>query len=233
MDKRFLRSKLLLGDESINLLANSTVLVVGLGGVGGYVVESLARTNVGKLILVDYDNVDITNINRQLIALNSTVDKDKVDVFKARINDINPRCQVITHKIKIDSNNLEDIFDTTIDFVVDACDDKKAKKAIIDYCLLKNILLISAMGTGKRMDPSKLVITTLDKTYNDPLAKVMRGMVDKRIQKKVKVCLSLEVPVKTDGAVIASCVFVPATAGLLIGNYVINNLLKQKELIIK
>ena len=226
---KFNRLENLIGSFSLEKLKKSTILVVGLGGVGGYVVEALTRSGIGNLILVDYDKVDITNFNRQIIDVNENIGKYKVDCFKERIDSINEGCNVITYKLKIDSNNIKDIFNTKIDFVVDAVDDVSAKVAIINYCLEHNIDFISSMGTGNRLDPSKLTIMTLDKTYNDPLARAMRSKFDKRIQKKITVCTSTELPLKVkDKTVIGSNAFVPSSAGLLIASYIVRKINETK-----
>ena len=226
---KFNRLENLIGSFSLEKLKKSNVLVFGLGGVGGYVVEALTRSGIGNLILVDYDKVDITNFNRQIIAVNENIGKYKVDCFKERIDSINEGCNVITYKLKIDSNNIKDIFNTKIDFVVDAVDDVRAKVAIINYCLEHNIDFISSMGTGNRLDPSKLTIMTLDKTYNDPLARAMRSKFDKRIQKKITVCTSTELPLKVkDKTVIGSNAFVPSSAGLLIASYIVRKINETK-----
>lgn len=226
---KFTRLENLIGSFSLEKLKKSTILVIGLGGVGGYVVEALARSGIGNLILVDYDKVDITNFNRQIIATTSNIGKYKADCFKERIESINEDCNVITYNIKIDKDNIKDIFDTRIDFVVDAIDDVKAKKYIIDYCLENNINFISSMGTGNRLDTSKLIITSLDKTYNDPLARVIRSKFDKNIQRKIKVCTSLELPIKVkDKTVIGSNAFVPSSAGLLIASYIVKKINETK-----
>ena len=223
---KFSRLENLIGTLSLEKLNNSTILVAGCGGVGGSVVEALARSGVGNLILVDYDKVDITNFNRQVIATNENIDKYKIDCFKDRINSINEECNVITYNLKIDSDNIRDIFNTKIDFVVDAVDDVKAKESIINYCIENNIEFISSMGTGNRLDPSKLIITTLDKTYNDPLARSMRSKFDKKIQKKITVCTSIEVPLKVkDKTVIGSNAFVPNSAGLFIASYIVRKII--------
>ncbi len=219
---KFSRLENLIGILSLEKLQNATILIVGLGGVGGYVVEALARSGMGNLILVDYDRVDITNFNRQIIAINNNVNRYKIDCFKDRIRDINEECNVITYNLKVDSTNIKDIFNNNIDFVVDAVDDIKAKELIINYCMENNIDFISSMGTGNRLDPSKLLVTTLDRTYNDPLARIMRSKFDKKIQKKIAVCTSIEVPLKVkDKTVIGSNAFVPSSAGLLIASYIV------------
>ena len=226
---KFNRLENLIGSFSLEKLKESTVLVVGLGGVGGYVVEALTRSSIGNLILADYDKVDITNFNRQIIAVNENIGKYKVDCFKERIDSINEGCNVITYKLKIDNDNIKDIFNTKIDFVVDAVDDVSAKVAIINYCLEHNIDFISSMGTGNRLDPSKLTITTLDKTFNDPLARIIRSKFDKSVQKKITVCTSTELPLKVkDKTVIGSNAFVPSSAGLLIASYIVRKINETK-----
>ena len=226
---KFNRLENLIGSFSLEKLKDSTVLVVGLGGVGGYVVEALARSGIGNLILVDYDKVDITNFNRQIIAINENIGKYKVDCFKERIGSINEECNVISYNLRIDNDNFKDIFNTKIDFVVDAVDDIRAKVSIINYCLENNIDFISSMGTGNRLDPSKLTIMTLDKTCNDPLARVMRSKFDRNVQKKITVCTSTELPIKVkDKTVIGSNAFVPSSAGLLIASYIVRKINEAK-----
>ena len=222
---KFSRLENLIGSFSLEKLKKSTIVIIGLGGVGGYTTEALARSGVGNLILVDYDKVDITNFNRQIIAVNNNIGKYKVDCFKERIENINENCNVITYKIKINNDNIKDIFNTKIDFVIDAVDDVRAKVSIINYCINHNINFISSMGTGNRLDPSKLTITTLDKTYNDPLARIIRSKFDKKIQKKITVSTSTELPIKVkDKTVIGSNAFVPSSAGLLIASYIVKKL---------
>ena len=226
---KFNRLENLIGALSLEKLKNSTILVIGLGGVGGYVVEALARSGIGNLILVDYDIVDITNFNRQIVAINDNIGKYKVDCFKERIESINEECNVTIYNLKIDNDNIKYIFNAKIDFVIDAVDDIRAKVSIINYCLEHNIDFISSMGTGNRLDPSKLTITTLNKTYNDPLARIIRSKFDKNIQKKITVCLSLELPLKvTDKTVIGSNAFVPSSAGLLIASHIIRKINETK-----
>ena len=224
MDK-FIRFEKLIGKEKIDLLKDKSILVLGCGGVGGYVIESLARSGIGKLIIVDGDVVDESNINRQIIALESTIGKKKVDVFKDRLIDINKDIKVITIDKFIDESNINELFKYDIDYFVDACDTISTKKLVIKNCIDKNINLISSMGTGNRMDSEKLEITTLDKTNNDPIAKILRKYVkDEHINKKIKVLCSTEVPMKVDG--VGSNSFVPCSAGLLLTSSVIKDLIK-------
>lgn len=220
----FSRLELML-KEKIEILQNKTILIIGIGGVGGYVVESLARLGINKLILVDGDIVDITNINRQIIALHSTIGKSKVELFKERIMDINPHCFVNVINKFITREEVNDLITNDIDYVVDACDTTEVKKEIIRVCSKKNINFITCMGTGNKMDPTKLEITDIRKTEYDPLAKIIRKMVrDEKITCKVPVVCSKEIPIKNDTKIIASISFVPSVAGLLCTSYIVNNI---------
>lgn len=206
----------------INQLKNKTVAIVGIGGVGGYVAESLARSGVGKLILVDYDVVDETNINRQIIALHSTIGKEKVSLMEERIHDICEDTQVVSYRIMYGEENRYDIFSEKIDFLVDACDIVRSKQILITECLNRGIPFISSMGTGNRLDPSKLTVTDLAKTEGDPLARIMRKWAkDRGIRTPIPVLYSSELPIKTGTRQPGSLIFVPASAGLLIGSYIV------------
>lgn len=220
------RLKLLIGEENVSLLKSKHILVIGVGGVGGYVVESLVRSGIGTITIIDNDIVDETNLNRQLIALKSTIGQKKVEVLKRRIKDINNECIVEAYAEFLDENNIANYIKSDIDYVIDACDTVNTKKAIIKECLAKNIKFISSMGTAKKLDPSKLEIVDVRKTYNDPLARIIRKFVrDEKINKKVMVLSSRELPIKTDG--LGSSTFVPGSAGLLISSYVIRDLIKK------
>ncbi len=220
MSDRFSRLISLIGEDSFFLLREKTVLVLGCGGVGGYVVEALARSGIGSLILVDFDVIEKTNINRQIIALDSTVGKKKVDVLEQRIHDINPACRVIKVDQFIDAINISSLFDFSIDYFVDACDTMSTKKSVISCCIQRNIPFISCMGTAKRVDPSQLEIVDLRKTFNDPMARILRKYIkDQNITKKVTVLFSREVAKKTE--TLGSTSFVPSSAGLLIASHVV------------
>lgn len=212
----------------INQLKNKTVAIVGIGGVGGYVAESLARSGVGKLILVDYDVVDETNINRQIIALHSTIGKEKVSLMEERIHDICEDTQVVSYRIMYGEENRYDIFSEKIDFLVDACDIVRSKQILITECLNRGIPFISSMGTGNRLDPSKLTVTDLAKTEGDPLARIMRKWAkDRGIRTPIPVLYSSELPIKTGTRQPGSLIFVPASAGLLIGGYIVRYFLSN------
>lgn len=221
------RLEILIGIDSINLLKNKTVLIVGIGGVGGYVVESLARSGVGTIIIVDYDTVDITNINRQIIALTSTIGKKKVDVMEKRINDINPECKVVKYNLFFNQETKNTILDNKIDFIIDCCDSVESKKILIKEAIIRKIKIISSMGTANKMNPSLLEIVEIRKTINDPLARIMRKFVkEENIKQKIMVLSSKELP-KKNGNLLGSNSFVPSSAGLLIGSYVIKELIKK------
>ena len=225
---KFSRLVKVIGEDYFSMLNKSKVLVLGCGGVGGYVVEALARSGIGTLVIVDFDNIDESNINRQIIALDSTVGLKKVDVLEKRIKDINRDCNVIKIDKFITVDNLDELFNYDIDFFVDACDTTSVKKEIIKKCLNKKIKFISCMGTGNKLDPSKLEIIDIRKTSNDPLARMIRKFVkDEKINDKVMVVCSSEVPVKTGDRTPGSTAFVPPAAGLMIASYVVKKLLKR------
>lgn len=224
---KFERLELVIGNDNLNNISNKTVLVLGCGGVGGYTIESLVRSNIGKIIIVDNDVVDESNINRQIIALESTIGKYKVDVFKKRIKDINSNCKVKTIKEFITKDNIDILFKEHIDYLVDACDTIETKKELIKECIKRNIKLISSMGTGNKLDPSKLMITTLDKTEYDPIAKILRKYCrENKINKKITVLSSTERPVKTNNRTVGSTSIVPSSAGLLITSYIVKDIIK-------
>ena len=224
---KFQRFEKIIGRSNLNLLAKKSVLILGCGGVGGYVCEALVRSGIGTLILVDYDVVDTTNINRQIIALESTIGKKKVDVVEERIKDINSDCKVIKIDEFISPNNIDVLFENQIDFFVDACDTITTKKEVIKQCINNNINFISSMGTGNKLDPSKLEIVDIRKTVNDPLARIIRKYIkEEKINKKVMVLSSRELPIKTGDRVPGSSAFVPSSAGLMIAGYIVKMILK-------
>ena len=223
----FEREIKLIGEENLEKIKSKTVAVVGVGGVGGYAVESLVRAGISKLIIIDYDIVDITNLNRQIISLQSNIGKYKTDVIKERINNINLDCNVITINTKLNEENLYLLFNEKPDYIIDACDTLKVKEMLILECKKRKIKLISSMGTGNKLNPELLKITDIRKTSYDPLAKKIRKfVVDNKIKGKVMVVSSVEQPKKVEG-VISSISFVPPISGLLCTSYVINDILKE------
>lgn len=223
----FTRLNLIIGESNLEKIKNTKVLVVGLGGVGGYVVEALARCGVGTIYLVDYDKIDITNINRQLIALHSNIGNKKTDEFEKRIKEINSECKVKKYDLFYDESNKDYIFSEPIDYVVDACDAVKSKELLIKECTKRNIKIICSMGAGNKLDPSKVELTTIDKTSYDPLAKIIRKWLkDERINKKIPCVYSREkLPIRNIKPV-GSSAFVPATFGLFMASYIINDIIK-------
>ena len=223
----FEREKLIIGDK-INILKDKRILVLGLGGVGGYVVESLARCGIGSLILVDYDVVDITNINRQIIALHSNIGKKKTECFKERLLDINPNINVMIYDLFYGKDNKDVIFNGKIDYVIDCCDSLESKKILIEECFKRDIPIISSMGTGNKLHPELFKITKLSKTEYDPLAKKMRYLFrdNKEILNEVMVIYSSEKPSDFKGK-IGSISFVPSVAGLMLTSFVINEFLEN------
>ena len=225
----FNRLELLINDK-MDLIKNKTVLIIGLGGVGGYSLESIVRSGIGKVIIVDYDVIDITNLNRQILSLNNNIGLKKVDVAEKRIKEINENCIVIKIDEKILLNNIDILFKENIDYVIDACDTVETKKEIIRQCIKRKIKLISCMGTGNKFNPSKLEITDIRKTSYDPLSKIIRKMVkDEKIKEKIMVVSSTEPPIKLNTRMVGTNAFVPATAGLLCASYVINDIVGEKH----
>ena len=213
-----------------NLIKNKTVLIIGLGGVGGYALESIVRSGIERIIIVDYDIVDETNLNRQILSLNNNIALKKVEVAYDRIKKINKDCEVIKLDIKVTLDNINILFNEKIDYVIDACDTVEVKKELIRQCLKRKIKLISCMGTGNKLDPSKLEIVDIRKTSYDPLAKIIRKMVkEENIKEKVMVVASKEQPIKTNTKTIGSTSFVPAVAGLLCASFVINDIIGDKK----
>lgn len=223
----FARLELLVG-EKISKIKNLKVLIIGVGGVGGYAAESLARCGVSNITIVDYDRIDITNINRQIIALHSTIGKKKVDVLSTRIKDINPNCQVKTYDLFIDSSNIQLIFDADYDYILDCCDTIKSKELIIREAIKRKIKIISSMGAGFKLDPSKISIAKLKNTSYDKIASILRKNL-----KDQKECLEIPVVYSTESVfkhekIIGSNSFIPSMFGLFMTSYIINDIVKEK-----
>lgn len=232
MSEQFSRTELLIGKEGIEKLQKSKVAVFGIGGVGSYAVEGLVRAGVGHFILVDNDTVSVNNLNRQIIATLDTVGKSKVEVAKERILSINPEAKVEIYKEFFMPDSPE-IIDNSVDYIVDAVDTVTAKIELVVRANKLNILIISCMGTGNKLDPTKFEITDIYKTSVCPLAKVMRKELKNRDIKNLKVLYSKEEPIKINNnegeRVPGSISFVPSVAGLIIAGEVIKDIIKQKE----
>ena len=226
IDDRILK---IIPEEKLDAIQNLKVLIVGVGGVGGYVLESLVRTGIKNITIIDKDKIDESNLNRQIIALKSNINKSKVEEAKKRALDIRNDININTYELFLDKNNLVSTLDENkYDYIIDACDNVTVKLELIKYAQENNIELISSLGTGNRLNPEELKITTLDKTYNDPLGKVLRKLVkDNNLNKKVTVLWSKEIPIKTLDRTPGSLIFVPASAGILIASYIIRKELNK------
>ena len=222
--EQFKRTESLIGQESVDKLLKSKVIVFGVGGVGSYVCEALARAGIGFMEIVDKDEVDVTNINRQLIALHSTVGMPKVEVCKERLKDINPNMEVVSRQCFYLPERSNEFDFSKYDYVVDAVDNVTAKIDIICKAKEAGTPVISSMGTGNKLDPMAFKVADIEKTKVCPLAKVMRKELKKRGVVKVKVVYSEEEPQNTDSRTPASISFVPSAAGLLIAKTVIDDL---------
>lgn len=245
----FSRTEMVIGTAALNKLRNSTVAIMGVGGVGSFVAEGLARSGVGHFILCDDDDVCLTNINRQILAMRSTVGKNKVDVMKERILDINPKAVVDVHPYLYNAESAERILPKKCDYVIDAIDMVSAKIDLIVRCTEKGIPIISSMGTGNKLNPTALEVTDIHKTSMCPLARVMRKELKKRRIKKLKVVYSKESPI-TPKAISGDCTtqcicpnkdrtcverrtipgsvsFVPSVAGMIIASEVVKDIAKK------
>ena len=223
----FDRLELLIGKDNLDKIKTKNILVVGVGGVGGNAVTSLIRSGIENITIVDFDKVDVSNINRQEVAYLSTIGRSKVKVLKELILNINDKVKVNDLELFLDESNIKDLFDNNkFDYVIDACDSIKTKEAIIKECLDRDIMFVSSCGTGNRLHPEMLKIVNLSKTSGDPIARILRKWVkDNRIKGKIMVLCSDEVPIRK-GTTVASNSFVPPSAGLLISSYIINDIIK-------
>lgn len=235
MKEYFLRTEILLGEEAMEKLENAHVIIFGVGGVGGYVAEALARSGVGAIDIVDNDTVSVTNINRQIVATTKTIGLSKVQVMKERILEINPDCKVEAHECFYLPETKTQFDFSKYSYVVDAVDTVTAKIALVMESKEKNVPVISSMGAGNKLDPTAFEVSDIYKTSVCPLAKVMRNELKKRGVKKLKVVYSKELPIKpkeTDEVTNkrmtpGSTAFVPSVVGLIIASEVVKDLTKQ------
>ncbi len=227
MNQIFKRTQSLIGEEALRKLNSSHIAVFGIGGVGGYVVEALARSGVGTLTLIDNDTIKESNINRQVIALHSTIGEMKTEAFRKRLLDINPDIKINVINLFFLPETREMIDFSIFDYVVDAIDTVSGKIAIAEECNKSGTPLISSMGTGNKLDPTAFEISDIYKTSVCPLARVMRYELKKRGIKKLKVLYSKETPKKNDSIRTPSSIsFVPSVAGFIIAGEVIKDLIK-------
>ncbi|MEG1475750.1 MAG: tRNA threonylcarbamoyladenosine dehydratase [Longicatena sp.] len=240
METPLQRMDLLIGTEGMNIIKNATVMIVGIGGVGSYTAEALARCGIGSLILVDGDRIAISNLNRQIHATFQSIGQEKPEVMKQRIETYRDNCNIICKDMFYNEEKNDELFANKVDFVVDAIDTMSSKLSLIQYCLAHKIPFISSMGMANRLDPTKIVCCDLMKTSYDPVAKIMRNLVRKHhIKGKIPVVYSSEHPsiqsiiVNEEGVSRkqkmppASSPFVPSAAGLACASYVIQKLLQR------
>lgn len=226
MEEIYKKTILLLGKENTEKLKKSNICIVGIGGVGSYTLEALSRCGILNITIIDKDVVDISNINRQLIALNSTVGKSKVEVAFRRVLDINPDIKINAMKLEITKQNVNQILNQNFDYIVDCVDNLEAKIAIIEYAYKNNVKCISSMGMGKRINPLDIKVSDISKSSVCPLAKKVRKVLKNLGIKKQKVVFSVENPIKSnDNTEIGSISFVPSTAGLVIASEVVKDIL--------
>lgn len=219
------RLEKLIGQEKIEQIKKKKILLVGVGGVGGFVLEALVRSGINEITIIDGDDFTSSNLNRQIISKNDNIGLSKVDEAIKRAKEINPNVNINGIYNYLNDNNISSL--GKYDYIIDACDDVLAKICLIKYAQDNNIKIICALGTGKRLNPSFVKISRLDKTNNDPLAKKVREMAKKaKLDMKVPVVYSDESPINNDKE-IASAIFVPATAGIFIAYYVINDIINS------
>ena len=230
---QFSRTALLIGEEGVEKLKNSRVAVFGVGGVGGYVIEALARSGVGSLELIDKDTVSVSNINRQIIALHSTVGRLKTEVMAERVKDINPACKVSVRNLFYLPETAEEFDFSSYDYVVDAIDTVSGKIALIEQAKKANVPVISSMGAGNKLDATAFEVADITKTSVCPLARVMRRELKKRGIEHLKVVYSKEEPLpsaltdeESGKSIPGSIAFVPSVVGLIIAGEVIKDLIK-------
>ncbi len=221
------RIEKIIGIDNLNKLNDTSVLLVGIGGVGGIAFEMLVRSNIKKITIIDFDTFEESNLNRQILSLHNNINKNKVDVAEKRAIEINSNCEIHTIFKKVDSyilNNLPADFD----YIIDACDDIKAKVALVKYAIKNNVKIISSCGTGNRIYPEKLKISNIWKTEYDPLAKKFRSELRKNnIKYKLPVVYSSEIPLIKESGFVGSMAMVPNSAGILLASYVINDVIDK------
>ena len=234
------RTELLIGKEVVEKLANKHIFIAGLGGVGGYVAEMLARTGIGKLTILDSDIVSQSNVNRQIIALNSTVGKSKIELISSRLKDINPKIEIIEKEVFLNYENIDEDLSEQYDYVVDAIDTLSPKISLIKTSLENNLKLISSMGAGAKLRPEKVIVTDISKTYNDNLARILRKRLHRiGIRTGFKAVFSPEEVIKSaiktiefdtdEGkrSVLGSISYMPSVFGIHIAAEIINDFINE------
>ena len=236
MNNAFIRSSYLLGTDGMNKLANSKVAIFGIGGVGSYAAEALARTGIGSLVLIDYDTIDVTNINRQIHATPKTVGLPKVDVMRDRLLEINPELTIKVVQKRYTKDTKQEFLDSSFDYIIDAIDMISSKIDLVTSSLEMGIPIISSMGAGNKLDPTAFMVSDIYNTRVCPLARVMRNELRKRGVKALKVVYSAEEPIDVNlgdvdrrKAIPGSVSFVPSVAGLILAGEVIKDIALREE----
>ena len=220
------RLEKMIDSNKLEKIKNTSVLIIGIGGVGGNALEAIVRMGVNNIIIVDNDIIDITNLNRQLISLRSNIGEYKVDAAIKRVKDINNECNIIGINKFIDKSNINFLFNYKIDYVIDCCDTISTKIVLIEECLKRNIKFISCMGTGNKFHPEMLEIDELKKTSYDPIARILRNKF-KNVNDKIMVVYSKEKSISINDRIPGSNSLVPSSAGILCASYVINDILRS------
>lgn len=225
--EQYARILKLINADQLASIQNKKVVIVGVGGVGGFALETLVRFGIKNISVIDNDTVDITNLNRQIISDYNVLGQNKVEIALQRALSINPNGNFRGDNVFLNQDNLAEFIPNDSDYILDCCDTVTTKIALIKFAKERNIPIICAMGTGNRLDPSKLSVTDIYKTNNDPLAKIMRRLCKDNNVKKLEVVTSSELPVKTHDRTPGSTPFVPSVAGIFMASYVVNKWLKD------
>ena len=227
--EQYARILKLISEDKLKSIQNKKVVLIGVGGVGGFALEALVRFGLKNITIIDNDTVDITNLNRQVISNHECLGEEKTKVAKSRALSINPDGNFITHSVFLNKDNIGEYIPKDVDYILDCCDTVTTKMALIKYAKEWGIPIICAMGTGNRLDPSKIRITDIYKTNNDPLAKIMRRLCKDNKIKKLTVVTSSELPIKTHDRTPGSTPFVPSVAGIFMASHIILEWLKSLE----
>lgn len=225
--EQYARILKLINADQLASIQNKKVVIVGVGGVGGFALEALVRFGIKNISVIDNDTVDITNLNRQIISNYNVLGQNKVEIALQRALSINPNGNFRGDNVFLNQDNLAEFIPNDSDYILDCCDTVTTKIALIKFAKERNIPIICAMGTGNRLDPSKILVTDIYKTNNDPLAKIMRRLCKDNNVKKLEVVTSSELPVKTHDRTPGSTPFVPSVAGIFMASYVVNKWLKD------
>lgn len=225
--EQYARILKLIKEDQLKKLQNKKIIIVGVGGVGGFALEALTRFGIKNITIIDNDTVDISNLNRQIISNHEVLNQNKTDVALKRMLSINPSGNFKGYNVFLNQDNLEEYISKDTDYILDCCDTVTTKMSLIKYAKENKIPIICAMGTGNRLDAAKLVVTDIYKTNNDPLAKIMRKLCKDNRIKKLDVVTSYELPIKTHDRTPGSTPFVPSVAGLYMANFIVNKWLKE------